>query len=302
MEKCGRPLGIRFNSIGLLHVIDAYNGLLTVNITTGQVTKLLSTEELADGKPLKFLDDVVIDDSEDVVYMTDASQKWHLKWVFYTSAEHDESGKIVKYNIRTGKAETILSNLGFPNGIELTDDRQAILICEFNKRRILKHYIKGELQGTTEVFAEDLPGEPDNIGRSSSKEETYWIGIAIARNAQKPSFFYDNLAQYPKTKIVLLRLLYHFGTSIEWIGAIFNSDLIKELAFYIRTGNIIIDSMANYGLAIELNQSGQIIQSLHSPDGKTVLLSEVREVIQEGKKVVYLGSYLNNYLGRLTLG
>lgn len=56
-----------------------------------------------------------------------------------------------------------------------------------------RYYIKGEHEGKLEVFAQNLPGMPDNI-RLSSKGG-YWVGFAAIRTD-----FSDLSAQYPRAR------------------------------------------------------------------------------------------------------
>lgn len=60
---------------------------------------------------------------------------------------------------------------------------------------------------------------------------------------------------------------------------------------------VLFETMPQYGLIVELDASGKIIRSLHSPDHKIHLLSEVLE--HDG--YLYLGSYRNPFLGRVKL-
>ena len=218
-----------------------------------------------------------------------------------------------------------MKSLGFPNGIELTDDKSALLICEFNNRRIMKHYIDGDKRGQTDIFAYNLPGEPDkyvhsmslliigltnnlnaissSIRRSSDPyRESYWVALAMGRNDKNPSFALDHLSGWPKTRKALLRALYTLGTVIEYAGKWTGFTTLTELGFKTKTGSLIYHTITHYGMAVELDGEGKIIQSLHSPDGRTTLLSEVREVIVGDRKVLYLGSFSNNYIGKMTLG
>lgn len=56
-------------------------------------------------------------------------------------------------------------------------------------------------------------------------------------------------------------------------------------------------SYPKYGLVVELDAGGHIVRSLHSPQHKIHMLSEVLE--HEGH--LYLGSYRNPFLGRVKL-
>ncbi|CAG2120418.1 unnamed protein product, partial [Medioppia subpectinata] len=135
MGKCGRPLG--------------------------KVKRILTSKRpIADLRP-KFLDDLVINEEENAIYFTDASKRWDLENVFYTVGEHDESGRVIRFDLKTRNSTVIMKSLGFPNGIELNDDKTALLVCEFNNRRIMKHFIDGDRRGQTDIFSFNLPGEPD---------------------------------------------------------------------------------------------------------------------------------------------
>ncbi|KAF8403397.1 hypothetical protein HHK36_011499 [Tetracentron sinense] len=70
---CGRPLGLRFHKkTGELYIADAYLGLMKVGPEGGLATSL-ATE--AEGVPLRFTNDLDIDD-EGNVYFTDSSTKY----------------------------------------------------------------------------------------------------------------------------------------------------------------------------------------------------------------------------------
>lgn len=68
---CGRPLGLRFDKkTGDLYIADAYFGLHVVGPAGGLATKLVTEFE---GKPLRFTNDLDIDEEGDVIYFTDSS-------------------------------------------------------------------------------------------------------------------------------------------------------------------------------------------------------------------------------------
>lgn len=76
---CGRPLGLRFDKkTGDLYIADAYLGLMKVGPEGGLATSL-ATE--AEGVPLKFTNDLDIDD-EGNVYFTDSSTIYQRRQSF----------------------------------------------------------------------------------------------------------------------------------------------------------------------------------------------------------------------------
>ena len=62
----------------------------------------------------------------------------------------------------------------------------------------------GSKAGTFDVFAENLPGLPDNISPSSSGG--YWLGVAVTRQSRLLDIF--NELPFLRTLIVKVCLLY----------------------------------------------------------------------------------------------
>lgn len=57
-----------------------------------------------------------------------------------------------------------------------------------------RHYFAGPKAGKTEIFADNLPGFPDNIRQSTSG--TYYVGLASIRHADAASLM-DTLGPLP---------------------------------------------------------------------------------------------------------
>lgn len=75
---CGRPLGLRFDKrSGDLYIADAYFGIMKVGPQGGLATSL-TTE--ADGVPLRFTNDLDVDDQGNV-YFTDSSSVFQRRYV-----------------------------------------------------------------------------------------------------------------------------------------------------------------------------------------------------------------------------
>ncbi|KAI2809356.1 hypothetical protein BLOT_000505, partial [Blomia tropicalis] len=303
--RCGRPLGLKFDSIGNLYTVDPYHGLYSVNISTGAIRLIVDISK-ENGLGARFLDDLVVLEKHNghrVFYMTDASTEWDLYDVAILVAEHDRSGRLLRYDSETKTVEVILDKLNFPNGLELTDDKSAILMCSFNSRAIYKYHITGENAGKLTTLVDRLPGEPDNIKRSRDpNHETYWIGLFTARNRHKPHWSMDTIANNGYLKRFAMRLQRMVGSTIETTGSLFSDDAMRSFGFDLKTGHLMNLDAAYYGMGIEIDSNGTIINSLHSPDGHTTGLSEVFESHRTGTdRHFYLGSFGNPYLGRLQL-
>ena len=95
------------------------------------------------------------------------------------------------------------------------------------------------------------------------------------------------------------------GSVVQYLGHLFDMNFMKNFGFELKTGlnHFIVGKLLSnsHGIAIEIDESGNIIRSIHSPDGTTSLLSEVNQLEENNSKVLYLGSLYNSYIGKLKL-
>lgn len=147
VSLCGRALGIRTDKKGTVYFVDAYLGLHEVVFYGNkvQVNRLLTLEETGG----KYMSHLVIDEGSaekggNVFYITIASSKKDLNQWPTMIMEPDRTGMVVKYDADTKKVDTLMQGLWYPKSIEITDDRNALLVSEFTARRVVKHYIKGK--------------------------------------------------------------------------------------------------------------------------------------------------------------
>ncbi|GFS72023.1 adipocyte plasma membrane-associated protein [Nephila pilipes] len=292
-RKCGRPLGLRIGKDGLLYICDAFYGIFTMNFTTGVLKCILPSSSLVAGHKLNFPDDLDIDD-EGNIYFTDASTKWDLSTIYYLMYEYEAGGRVIRYNMHSGETEVLLSNLNFPNGVQLSRDGNSLLVCEIMNRRILRLHIKGKQKGKVEVFADALPAEPDNIRPSS--QGGYWVGFTSARNGTNP-LLSDIVAEYTTLKRLYGRFHFLIGSLLVKISEFVGNSAFKAFAYKFNRGDFLLALLRRHGIIMELDENGEILRSFHSPGGSTSALSEVRE----HKGYLYLGSFVNSYLGRLKL-
>ncbi|KAF3610673.1 hypothetical protein DY000_02044737 [Brassica cretica] len=178
---CGRPLGLRFHKrTGDLYIADAYFGIMKVGPEGGLATSL-TTE--GDGVPLRFTNDLDVDD-EGNVYFTDSSSVFQRR--------------VLKYNPETKETTTLLRNLQFPNGLSLGKDGSFFIFCEGSIGRLRKYWLKGEKAGTSEVVAL-LHGFPDNI--RTNKDGDFWVAVHCHRN-----IFTHVMAHHPNVRKFFLKL------------------------------------------------------------------------------------------------
>nr|ADE77910.1 unknown [Picea sitchensis] len=235
-------------------------GLGLLKVSDDQIS-LLASE--INGIPIRVAD-AVVEASDGSVYFSDASTKFEIdKWVL-DLLEAKPYGRLLKYDPITRKTTVLLDGLWFANGVALSPREDYIVICESWKFRCLKHWIKGEKLGSTEILIENLPGAPDNI-HIAADGRSYWIALVGIRS-RTLEFVY----RYG----ILKHVFATYPNLLEWIG------FEKSRAMVVKVG-----------------EEGEPIISLEDPNGK--VMSFVTSANEVGN-YLYLGSLNANFLGRLS--
>lgn len=253
----GRPLGMDFDAHGNLIVCDSYKGLLSIS-PDGKITTL-ATE--TDGIPFKFTDDLGIA-PDGMIYFSDASSKYGQLEYILDMMEARPWGRLIRFDPTTGKAETLLKDLYFANGVAVSKNGDFVLVNETYRYRVTRYWLKGEKAGTHDIFIDNLPGFPDGI--SESGRGTFWIALATLRNTDA-----DAMHPHPFVKNLIAKL----------------PDALHP-------------QPAKYGLIVEVDENGTPLRSLHDPDAKVAWMVTS---VQEHEGYLYLGSISNNAVVRLKL-
>jgi sugar lactone lactonase YvrE len=172
----GRPLGIDFLPDGSLAIADRDRGLLRLApAEPGGRVEVLATE--AEGEPFGFTDDVAALPDGTLLF-TDASRHRSYR---DDLLEHRGSGRLLVRR-PDGRVQVLARGLHFANGLALAPDRSYVLVNETGRYRVLRHWLDGPRRGTTEPFAENLPGFPDNVTWSPERR-VYWVALFAPRVA-----------------------------------------------------------------------------------------------------------------------
>lgn len=251
----GRPLGLAFDAAGNLVICDSDKGLLRLS-PEGKLETLLTA---VDGVPLNFTDELAIA-RDGKIYFTDASTKYRQPDYVVDFLEGRPYGRLYVYDPVTGKAELLLKDLYFANGVALSMKEDALFVAETYRYRLRKLWLSGPKAGQSEIVADNLPGMPDNI--SSDGKGTIWIALPTPR---KP--IADILAPH------------------GWL---------RDMIF--RLPRVLWPKPERYGLAVAVDENGTLLRSLHDPSGES--LNMITSVVpHEGR--LYFGSLRNDRIGRL---
>lgn len=170
----GRPLGVEILGDGELVVCNADLGLQRVT-TSGEVSVLA---DRLDDKAFKFTNNAAVA-SDGTIYFTDTSTRWGLDEYVTDLLEGQTTGRVLARR-PDGSSEVIVEGLQFANGVALDEAEASLFVAETGRYRIHRHWLSGETAGTTEIFADNLPGFTDNL---SFADGILWTAAPSPRQA-----------------------------------------------------------------------------------------------------------------------
>nr|CAX73525.1 Strictosidine synthase-like 2 [Schistosoma japonicum] len=260
-HECGRPLGLKlFNNSEYILVSDAYLGVYSASVKDGSVKKLFPMDARFS---VTFFDDAVILPNGSLI-ITEASTKYFLEQLWSALLEGAPSGRLIMVDTKTGEYSHILGDLRFPNGIVLHNDGKSILFVETMKLRVLRLSLDS---GKVTVFADGLPGFPDNI--KSSPRGGYWVPLSNLRDEPLSAFLLKYLPSFPRIRQLISGFISIFPFKITPNG--------KSSMF------------------IRLDENGKIIEILNDFQNE---LPNACEVL-EHDNTLYIGSYYLSYVSKL---
>ncbi|EAZ04694.1 hypothetical protein OsI_26852 [Oryza sativa Indica Group] len=252
-------LGVAPSADGAMLVCDADKGLLKVE-ENGRVTLLASTVQ---GSTIRFAD-AAIEASDGTVYFSDASTRFSFDSWFLDFFEYRFTGRLLKYDPRTGEASVVLDGLGFANGVALPPDEAFVVVCESMRFRCSRVWLKGEKAGEAEIFVDNLPGNPDNIRLGSDGH--FWIALPQVRSP-----WLDLISRWTLTR----RVIASFPALVERTKATLKGAVVAQVSL-----------------------NGEIVRVLGDSEGKVInMVTSVTEFNGD----LFLGSLATNFIGKLSL-
>ncbi|QGN49095.1 strictosidine synthase [Micromonospora sp. WMMC415] len=217
-----------------------------------------AVRDLGGSGPRPHLADNAAISRDGTVYFTDSSSRFPVSHWKRDLLEHRPNGRVLAYDPGSGRTEVVCSGLHFPNGIALTPDESALMLVETATHRLVRVDLP---DGVVTVLA-DLPAYPDNV--SPVGDGTYWIAL--------PS---------PRVPVVE-RLLPH--------------PRLRQLVAVLPAA--VQPKPLRYGLVALVDGDGQVLRTLHGPNGTYDMVTGVR---QHGDHL-WLGSLTGAGVARVPLG
>lgn len=149
-EYDGEPNGMKFVDARTLLITDYKNGLMRIDVTTGQVTPHLQRRN---SERFKGVNDLVFD-SRGNLYFTDQGQ----------TGLHDPTGRL--YRLRPdGQLDLLLANVPSPNGVALSPDGKLLYLAVTRGNCVWRVPLlpDGSVAKVSQFFTSYGPSGPDGL-------------------------------------------------------------------------------------------------------------------------------------------
>ncbi len=253
----GRPLGLEFGPDGRLLVCDARLGLLRLD-PGGDIAALVTH---VGGHRLRFTNNAAIA-SDGTIYFTDSSSRFGIDRYRDDILEHRPNGRLFACDADGGRVRLVLDGLYFANGVALAPDGSFVLVAETGAYRIRRVWLVGDRAGSDDMFADNLPGIPDNL--STGPSGVVWAAMFTPRNP-----VLDRLLPRPRLRAATAMLPERLQPQ-----------------------------PARHGLVLGFSPDGRLADNLQDPGGGYAPITGVRE--HDGW--LYLGSLTERAIARVRIG
>lgn len=151
----GEPNGAKFLSAGELLITDYKNGLMALDITSGQVRPYLARRN---SERFKGVNDLVFD-AQGNLYFTDQGQ----------TGMHDPTGRVYRLG-RDGRLDLLLANVPSPNGIVLSNDERFLFVAATRGNCVWRMPLQadGSVSKVGQFFTSYGPSGPDGLAMDSA--------------------------------------------------------------------------------------------------------------------------------------
>ena len=293
--KCGRPLGIEFDSKGRLVVADAYFAVYRISADFKTAEQIVDPEEEVNGKLPVFVNCVTVG-KDDTIYYSIADTYFKIHESLF-GLLHAPKERLMRVDPKTKKSEVLLDNLMMANGVQISPKGDYVLVSELGAGRILKYHLEGSKKDEVELFLQ-VPGLPDNI--TPNDQGGYFIGVAPVPEGEFHPFI-DFFYKQPLFNKVLTRFFFGIKFIVEQINQhIYSHEILDKFDYHFTNAESLGEPPADSrlmmrGFVIEIDSDGRVIRTHQSTNPDVAYISE--GLLHEG--YLYLGSYMNDHVARV---
>jgi sugar lactone lactonase YvrE len=180
--------------------------------------------------------------ADGVVWFSHASRRFDQHHWMLDFLEGRATGRLLRYDPRTGRVDVVLDRLMFSNGVALGPGEEYVLVNETLAARIARYWLKGSKAGQSDIFASGLPGYPDNLTHNG--RGGFWMALPGPRNSAL-----EALAGWP------------------WLRKV-----VQRLPAQLRE-----QKLGRMAWVLGFNTEGQVVQNLQDPAGSYGPVTSVTE-------------------------
>ncbi|KAJ8723871.1 hypothetical protein PYW07_007851 [Mythimna separata] len=287
---CGRPLGFVIDEKDeTLYVADAYHGIWKVNLKTNKKQLLVSSSVKIEKRQPKLFNCLQLAKNGDL-YWTDSTSDFNLK-DGAISMMTDPSGRLFHYDAAKNQSKVLLDDLWFPNGVALSPNNDFVVVAETIRSRMMKYYISGPKKGQKEVFADGLPGVPDNL-RALPDGSGVLVALYNAFEPERPPVT-QLLAATPLVRKLLARLQRLVEIPFEYLNTIYPNIVFEEIVYFVGHFKSVSGLTPPLSGLLQVDWNGNIVAGYYNTD-KT--LAHISDAIVFNNKL-YTGSPHQEFVG-----
>lgn len=240
----------------------------------------------------KLFNSVAVSKANGDIFWTDSSSEYN-RANGLLSFFANPSGRLFQYDRATGKSKLLLDNLYFANGVALSPNEDFVVVAETAALRLTRYHLTGKLAGTSDVYAEGLPGTPDNL---TPDADGIWVALGGPVNEEHPAIWLS-ATNAPLIRKFVLRIMHLIEMPIRFIQKTYPNVYTQSALNFVGSFESAAALMPTGVIVVRMDWNGKIIGSLHSYDGSIGALAHVLQV----NDYLWMGSYKNAYIGRKKL-
>ncbi len=253
----GSAGGLNIDKDGNLMACVAGQGVVIVN--KGKIIRKL---DIADNQPIH-CPTAVVSCSDGELFIADGTAFHEPDQWYVDLMEKRSAGRLIRFNPDGTRSEVLLTGLGYPGGLAISNDKKYIIMTEGWNHTVSRYPIQDVRPQTREVLLDNLPGYPGRIITASGGG--YWMSFFAMRTHLVEFVLQEN--KYRKEMMKIIEPAY-------WIRPALSSglDFLEPLqAGHAKTLGIMKPwaPPRSYGLIVKLDDSCEIVKSYHCRvDGK----------------------------------
>jgi hypothetical protein len=269
-HECGRPLGLKFNpDTGELYVADAYHGLRVVSPDDDKVSRPVAPQWWqGTGRTFSFANGVEVDPDTGAVYFTETSTRFQRREFLSIVISGDTTGRLLRYDPKSGKVEVLADGLAFPNGLAMSRDGTHLLLAETTTGRILRYWLRPAAKAPAIEEVARLPWFPDNI--RMSPRGGFWVGLHAKRG---------KLAEWCISYPWLRRLVLALPTR------------------HVQRASWLLNRLGRQVIAVRLSEEDGKVMEMVSVHGDLQKVFRSVSEVEERNGSLWIGSVMSPFLG-----